>query len=970
MKNCPACNRTFSDDTLSFCLEDGVPLVANYYNSQVFDSQAETLLTQQPPAFQATAHKKEALQSSPKQNNWVSQRLMTKLYLPPARQTLVERLHLVEQLNEGLKGRLTVISAPAGFGKTSLVTAWREQSELPLAWYSLDEEDNDPTCFADYLIGALQTIDERLGQESAGLLQMSPSPPLKIFLTSLINEISEHEIELVLAFDDYHLIHESEIHEALSFFIERLPPHVHALITTRSDPPFPLSRLRARNELKELRATDLRFGETEAAAFLNDVMKLELTANDIHALETRTEGWITGLQLSALSLQGKENKSGFVKEFAGDDRFILDYLLEEVLHLQPEQVQDFLLRTSVLNRLNGSLCNALTLSDNGHETLEYLNRSNLFLIPLDNKNNWFRYHHLFADLLRFKLKQKQADEFAELQSKASIWCQENGLLEEAINYALAAKDWERALKLVEPIAFKLIAVAKFERVQHWAESIPKDFLRKSPMVCYWYVPTLLYKEEFDKAEEYLQIIGESASEEMRLGLLSALWASRCYIMLARGELEKSLEFSQKAFDLLKPDDVVQQAAVVHTKVACSFLKGNMKESEQFSLEALPIYRKAEHFVFEVWVMTYLGFVYGKQGRLREGVEALQTTIRYAKEYVPTRPDPRIYPHSFLCDIYRELNDIENAKIHLDEALTLIQQTGRESYILLVPDNLKSLALMLEMVGESKKAQELIESGLNRMKKHHNEIFARQLKALSVLIDLKRGEFSTGNSWAESSGLNSDDEPTYQNELELLTFARLLMATDKADQALPLLSRLQHLAESHSRQRNAVEVMILQALAHHTGGNEAKAIETLEQVLILTEPESYIRSYIDEGEPVSKLLLQLLKQKGRQWETEKPELLRYVIKLNDAFGISTPAPKTQKTQTENENLPWWYVNDPLSERELEVMQLVSQGLSNQEIANKIFISAGTVKRHISNIYQKLDVHSRVQAIELSRKFGLI
>ncbi|HRH46005.1 MAG TPA: LuxR C-terminal-related transcriptional regulator, partial [Pyrinomonadaceae bacterium] len=338
--------------------------------------------------------------------------------------------------------------------------------------------------------------------------------------------------------------------------------------------------------------------------------------------------------------------------------------------------------------------------------------------------------------------------------------------------------------------------------------------------------------------------------------------------------------------------------------------------------------------------------------------------------VPTRPDPRVYPHSFLCDIYRELNDIENAKIHLDEALTLIQQTGRESYILLIPENLKSLAFMLEMVGESKKAKELIESGLNRMQKYKSDIFARQLKALSVLIELRRGDISNANSWAESSGLSSEDQPTYQNELELLTFARWLMATDKAEQSLPLLGRLQHLAEADSRQRNAVEVMILQALAHQSIGDEAKGIETLEAVLMLTEPQSYIRSFLDEGEPLAKLLLQALKQNGRQWETEKPELLRYVIKLNEAFGNTAPTPKIPKSQAENDNLPWWYVNDPLSERELEVMQLVSQGLSNQQIGDKLFISAGTVKRHISNIYQKLDVHSRVQAIELARKFRLI
>ncbi|HRH46868.1 MAG TPA: hypothetical protein PKY82_34800, partial [Pyrinomonadaceae bacterium] len=650
----PACNRTFSDDTLSFCLEDGIPLIDHQQKSHFFDSLPDTVLTQQPSAFQIppekaeqayqqlqTTRRKEIVKDSQpvKQNNWGSQRLMTKLYLPPVRQTLVDRPHLVERLNEGLKGKLTIISAPAGFGKTSLVMEWRQQSKMPLVWFSLDEEDNEPLRFLDYLLTAFQLIDEKLVQATFGLLQSGQTPPMKVVLSSLLNEICQNEIEFVLALDDYHLIHKQIIHDVFSFFIEQLPLHAHVIILTRSDPPFPLARLRARGELKEIRESDLKFNQTEANAFLNKVMNLDLTSNDVLTLEEKTEGWITGLQLSALSLQGRENKAEFVKELAGDDKFILDYLLEEVLHFQTEKVQDFLLRTSVLNRLNGSLCDALTNSGDGHETLEYLNRSNLFLIPLDNKNNWFRYHHLFADLLRFKLKQKQADEFAELQSKASIWCEENGLFEEAINYALAAKDWGRALKLVEPIAFKLISVAKFERVQHWAESIPKEVLKTSPMVCYWYVPTLLYKEEFDKAEEYLQIIGESVSEEMRLSLLSALWASRCYITLARGDLEKSLEFSLKAFEALKTNDPIQHSAVIHTKVACALLKGKVKETEEAVYEALPIYREANHFVFEVWARTYLGFAYATQGKLREGAECLQKTISYAKENVPTRPDP-------------------------------------------------------------------------------------------------------------------------------------------------------------------------------------------------------------------------------------------------------------------------------------------------------------------------------------------
>src|ERR1044072_2394119 len=391
----------------------------------------------------------------------VGQRLTTKLYLQPARQTLVDRPVLLEQLREGLRGKLTLVSAPAGFGKTSLGAAWRKDCETPLAWGSLDEKAREPLSFLDYLIGALQMVDEELGNESAELLHRSATPPVKVVLTSLLNEINAYDKEFVMAFDDYHVIHDHGIHDALSYLIERLAPHAHALIATRSDPPFPLGRMRARGDLKELRASDLRFDNTEAAAFLNEVMNLELTVNDVAALEERTEGWIAGLQLSALTLQGRSNRSELVKEFAGDNRFVLDYLLEEVLNCQTEKVQDFLLRTSVLTRLNGSLCDALTDDQSGHLLLEQLERANLFLIRLDGRGEWFRYHHLCADLLRLKLKQKQPGAIRELQIKASQGGENNNLPDEAINYALAAQDWARALDLIEPIAFSMISQGGF-----------------------------------------------------------------------------------------------------------------------------------------------------------------------------------------------------------------------------------------------------------------------------------------------------------------------------------------------------------------------------------------------------------------------------------------------------------------------------------------------------------------------------
>ena len=906
------------------------------------------------------------------QPDWVGQRLATKLYLPAVRQTLVDRPVLLNQLKEGLQGRLTLVSAPAGFGKTSLVAAWKKETDTPLAWFSLDEEDNEPARFLDYLIGALQTVDEDLGDESARLLQSrANTPPLKVVLTSLLNEINAYDKEFVLAFDDYHVITEHGIHEALSFLIERLAPHAHALIATRSDPPFPLGRLRARGELKELRASDLRFDSAEAAAFLNDVMNLELTADDVTALEERTEGWIAGLQLSALTLQGRTNRSELVKEFAGDNRFVLDYLLEEVLNCQSDQVQDFLLRTSVLTRLNGSLCDALTDDQSGHAMLEQLERANLFLIRLDGRGEWFRYHHLFADLLRLKLKQRQPNSIPELQIKASQWFEKNNLPEEAIHYAIAGHDWDRALNLIEPIAFQMISLGGFERLNHWVEAIPESAFKTRPALFPLYIPTLLYKEQFDKLEKYLQIVETIEPEPVRQRLVSFVWSTRSLLAAARNQAERAEEYSRKAFEFLPPDDLAQRAVVMQTRVRAATVRGNTKEMEEFVLAALPVYAQAGHLIFQIWGKTGFGLIRVMQGRLREASEALQHARQFSREHLKTRPETLLYAHSIACDIYREWNDLENAKTHLNEALSIIRQTGRETYMASISENLKALALMLDLCDDRAQADSLIDRGLQRVKRCGNEVIAKQLEALKAHMILRRGgHFSSVNRWAETSGLSAGDEPEYSKEFQHLIFARWLIATGKAKQALPLLSRLLTAAQDGTRIHTVIEILILQALAQHTLENEVEALKALEKALVLAQPESFVRTFVDEGEPLSKLLLESLKQKGKRWESEKPELLHYVVKLKETFGPSAPVPTAREAATETEALPWWYVEDPLSERELEVLQHVARGLSNQEIADKLFLSAGTVKRHMSNIYQKLDVHSRTQALERARTLRVL
>ena len=894
----------------------------------------------------------------------VGQRLTTKLYLQPARQTLVDRPVLLDQLREGLRGKLTLVSAPAGFGKTSLVAAWRKDCETPLAWFSLDEEDNEPLRFLDYLIGALQTVDADLGDESAELLRRTSTPPLKVVLTSLLNEINAYDKEFVVAFDDYHVIHEHGIHDALSYLIERLAPHAHALIATRSDPPFPLGRMRARGDLKELRASDLRFDKTEAASFLNEVMNLELTSNDVAALEERTEGWIAGLQLSALTLQGRANRSELVKEFAGDNRFVLDYLLEEVLNCQTEKVQDFLLRTSVLSRLNGSLCDALTDDQSGHLMLEQLERANLFLIRLDGRGEWFRYHHLFADLLRLKLKQKQPGAIPELQIKASQWCADNKLSDEAINYALAAQDWDRALNLIEPIAFPMISLGGFARLNHWVEAMPEVAFKTRPLLFRFYIPTLIYKEEFDKTEKYLQILETVEPEALRRRLLSLVWSTRSLIAAARNQPDWADECSNKAAEFLLEDDITQRAVVAQTKVRAKSVRGDTNVTKEAIFNALPVYRQAEHLIFQVWGTSALGVMCGMQARLRESAEYLHRAQQFAREHMPAQPETLLYSYVFLCDIHRERNELDAAKTYLNDALTLIRQTGRECFPAYVSENMKNLAFMLDLCDDQLQADVLIDQALRRVRRWRNDVVEAQLEALTALLVLRRrGEMLLVNRWAETSGLSHEDEPDYAKELSHLTFARWLITIGKTKPALSLLGRLLPAAEKGGRRRIAIEILVLQAIAQESP-------EILEKALVLGQPENFVRTFVDEGEPVSKLLLELLKQKGKRWETEKPELLRYVVKLKDAFGPTAPVPTARMAATESEALPWWYVEDPLSERELEVLQHVARGLSNQEIADKLFLSAGTVKRHMSNIYQKLDVHSRTQALERARSLKVL
>ena len=677
------------------------------------------------------------------------------------------------------------------------------------------------------------------------------------------------------------------------------------------------------------------------------------------------------MQLSALTLQNRADRSELVKEFAGDNRFVLDYLLEEVLNCQTEQVQDFLLRTSILARLNGSLCDALTEDQSGHVMLEQLERANLFLIRLDGRGEWFRYHHLFSDLLRLKLKQKQPAAIRELQIKASEWFEQNHLADEAINYALAAQDWDRVLNLIEPIAFHRLSMGGFERLKLWVDAIPKAAFKDRPLLLPFYIPSLIYNEEYDKAEKYLQLVETVEPESLRKSLMSFVWTTRSIIAAALYQPERAAESSKKAFEFLLPDDIKQRAVVMQSRVRSASMHGDTQEMEKALLEAMPAYRVAEHLIFQVWGQLALGVVRIMQGRLREGAEFLEGAQQFAREHLHTRPETLLYSYVSLCDVHRERNELDSAKSDLNDALTVIRQTGRESYPGFVVENLKSLVLMLDLCNDTAEADVMIDQAFRRYRRCGNEVVEKQIEALKGLMVLRRGgDMSLVNRWVQTSGLTHEDAPSYANEFSHLVLARWLILTMQAKQAVTLLNRLLKAAQEAKRVRSVIEILVLQSLAHQSLGDEAAAMKPLENALILGQPESFVRTFVDEGETVSKLLLELLKQKGKRWESEKPELLQYVVKLKELFGPSGPVPTARVATTKSEALPWWYVEDPLSERELEVLQHVARGLSNQETADKLFLSAGTVKRHMSNIYQKLDVHSRTQALERARSLKVL
>jgi len=898
--------------------------------------------------------------------------LVTKLFIPVARPELVSRPRLIERLNEGLNRKLTLVSAPAGFGKTTLITEWlitlqrnsqkENKTKSKVSWLSLDGGDNDPTRFLTYFITALNQANGSetvLGKGAMNMLQSPQPPPTEAVLTSLINELAIIPDGFILVLDDYHLIDSQSVHEALTFLMENLPPVMHLVITTREDPHLPLSRMRARGQMIELRATDLRFTKAETADFLNKVMGLNLSEEDIAALENRTEGWIAGLQLAAISMQGHTDIGTFVKSFTGSHRLVLDYLIEEVLGQQPESIQNFLLQTSILNRLTGSLCNALTGQGNGQQVLETLERANLFIVTLDDERHWYRYHHLFADLLRERLNHTQFEQPSILHHKASVWYEQNGYDDEAIEHALSGNDFDRAAEIVDKHIDDIWGTGQHAVIQRWIAKLPDALVFSKPHLCVFHAWYLFVNGQREAAKQALEaaelaIKPDLVSDTKRLqGRVAAVQA---FMDSYQGDLAETIQHAKKANEFLPEQDLTWRCLTGFVLGDALLYQGEMTEAYHVRLDTVHVSKETGHYYLILIANLRLIETLRHQGKLKQVIDLCEQQIQFVNECGISQTVAAGWLLALWGDVLVEMNELEKAITQAQKGAEIAGR-GRRDVSFFGWSNLYLLRVLFSR-GDLVGAKKVIEKMQNVVRDRNLPILAdKQLSAWQARIWLEQDKLDIVSRWAKERGLNPDGELSFINESEYLVYARLFRNQGNLDQANELLQRLLEASETGGRTLRVIEILLLQALAYHIKGDNDRALVSLEKALAITEPEGFIRIFVDEGPPMARLLYEALSHEIA------PD---YVQRLLRAFPIEVPekAGTPQPSESDSELI------EPLSEREIEVLQLIAEGFSNQEISSRLYLSLNTVKAHTRNIYGKLGVNNRTQAGARARALGII
>lgn len=902
--------------------------------------------------------------------------LETKLYVPRLRRGLVARSRLSERLSRGVESKLTLISAPAGFGKSTLLAEWlstRPAGELSVAWLSLDEADNQPVPFWTYVIAALQTVAPKVGATALSLLQGPQPPPIETILATLLNDLGAAQSEIVLVLDDYHEVDAPGIQIGMAYVLEHLPPRIHLIMTTRADPALPLGRLRANGELAEIRAADLRFTSDEAAAYLNETMGLNLTARDVAALEARTEGWIAALQLAALSMQGRDDVAGFIAGFAGDDRYIVDYLAEEVLQRQPELVRNFLLRTSILDRLSGPLCDEVTGSTGSGAMLEALDRANLFLVPLDDRRRWYRYHHLFADVLRAHLLDEQPDGVAEVHRRASNWYELNGERPDAIRHALASADYPRSAELIERGIPAMASSRQESLMLAWLRALPDDVIASRPVLSLHYAGALLLHGQFEGSEARLQdaerwldttpdgharpereTTGRIVFDEVEFGRLpSAVAGYRAAQALAVGDVAGTVRHARAGLALAGPDDHLRRGSAAGLLALALWTTGDLEAAHGFWADCMTNLQKAGHIADLTGCAMGMAEIRITQGRLGDAMSTYDRALRVLSADGGPVVRGAADMHVGLSELRFERNELDAARQHLQMSRDLGEHLGfpQNAYRSRVAD-----ARIREAEGDPDAALNLLDEA-DRV--YVGDFFpnVRPIAARKARLWISQGRLGDAATWAREHNLSAQDELSYVHEFEHITFARLLLAEsawDRAEgsilEATDLLARLLAAAEAGGRSGTVIEILLLQAVVHQMLGENSVAQERLDRALTMAEPEGHVRTFVDAGPSIAGLLRAAAKRGVAP--NHVPELLA-------AFGHGADRPRASQGLIES-----------LSERELEVLRLLATDLGGPEIARELVVSLNTVRTHTKNVYAKLGVNSRRAAVSRAAELDLL
>jgi LuxR family maltose regulon positive regulatory protein len=914
--------------------------------------------------------------------------LLTKLYIPPSRPNVVLRPRLIERMNEGLSGKLTLISAPAGFGKTTLISEWTANCERPVAWLSLDEGDKDLVRFLSYMVAAIQTIKAGIGEGLLAALQSPQTPQAEAILTTLINEISNFPKNFLLVLDDYHIIDSQPVDKALTFLVKHQPPHMHLLIATREDPSLPLARLRARGQLTELRAADLRFTPAEATEFLNHVMGLNLRDTDISALEARTEGWIVGLQLAALSIQGRSDTASFIQAFTGSHRFILDYLVDEVLRHQPEQISSFLLKTAILDRFSAGLCNAVTERQDGKEMLDILERSNLFLIPLDDQRQWYRYHHLFAEVLQKHLMEVQPERVSILHQQAGAWYEHNGLRPDAIRHALAAKDFERAAGLIE-LAWPAAEEGSIRQSAwlSWVKALPEGLVLARPVLNVCYAYALLGRGEleaaqarFNDAERKLEPTDtmkgqrETPSFEMVVvdqeqwkSLPATIAVGRAYIAQTLGNIPDTVRYASRVLELTEAAPFRHSQASMLLGMSY-WASGDLEAADRVFAEYTMKLREAGNLPDAISTTVVLGEIRLVLGHLQEAIR----TIEQLLHYVMDQGEP-ISPQA--ADLYRELGELYLEQGRLEAAAKQFRSSkelGEKAelpvwryrwYI--------AQARLSAAQGDQDRALALLDEA-ERLYIRTPLPDTRPISAIKARIWLLQGRLAQAMEWVREQGSSPEDALSYLREYDYLTLARILIAQYQSDPiedtmhaVLRLLDRSFKAAEEGKRLGSVIEILALLGLAHQAQGDSTSALTVLKRALSLAEPEGYIHIFVGEGPSMVALLRDAIKH------GISPTFVNQLLERSEGRETFTRHLTESALQKISEAYPVkTLLVEPLSERELDVLRLLRTELNGPEIARELVVSLNTLRTHTQHIFAKLGVNNRRAAVRRAEELDLL